>query len=82
MRMDGARALIVAAALAATLLLGGCGCSSCGGGGGGTPVPPQPVVKPDFALVDVNPNSGTHQASVSPRQHLTRVSAWYFGHAT
>lgn len=37
---------------------------------------------PDFALADVNPNSATHARTVGPRQHLGRVSAWYFGHAT
>ncbi len=68
--------------LALAIVFAGCGgCGGCdsGGGGGGTPTA---QLKPDFSLDDVNPNSGTHQASVSPRQHLTRVSAWYFGHAT
>ena len=37
---------------------------------------------PDFSLTDVNPNSATHDQAVSPRDHLARVSAWYFGHAT
>ena len=37
---------------------------------------------PDFSLPDVNPNSKTHDQPVSPRQHLGRISAWYFGHAT
>ena len=77
MRTEWVRALTTGAVLAGALLLGG-----CGGGGGGTSAPPQTAMKPDFMLPDVNPNSSTHQASVSPRQHLTRVSAWYFGHAT
>ena len=37
---------------------------------------------PDFSLSDVNPNSQTRDQQVSPRQHLGRISAWYFGHAT
>lgn len=36
----------------------------------------------DFELVDVNPNSTTHNQPVSPRDFLGSVSAWYFGHAT
>lgn len=39
-------------------------------------------VMPDFALVDVNSTSSTHEQSVSPREYLQQVSAWYFGHAT
>lgn len=64
------------------LLLAGlliCGCSDddpvASGGDAGTPVP-------DFTLVDVNPTSTTNGQGVSPRDHLQRVSAWYFGHAT
>jgi hypothetical protein len=45
------------------------------------PLPAQTVV-PDFSLTDVNPNSATSGQAVSPRQQLTRISAWYFGHAT
>jgi hypothetical protein len=37
---------------------------------------------PDFALTDVNPNSATHDSTISPRDYLGDVSAWYFGHAT
>ena len=37
---------------------------------------------PDFSLQDVNPNSKTRDQMVSPRQHLGRISAWYFGHST
>jgi hypothetical protein len=36
---------------------------------------------PDFALVDVNPDSATHDQSVSPRDYLEQVSGWYFGGA-
>lgn len=36
----------------------------------------------DFELVDVNPNSTTHNQPVSPRDFLGSVSAWYFGHST
>jgi len=37
---------------------------------------------PDFQLVDVNPASATAGESLSPRDYLEQVSAWYFGHAT
>jgi hypothetical protein len=42
----------------------------------------QPRPEPDFALVDLNPVSSSYNTSCSPRQHLGRISAWYFGHAT
>lgn len=49
--------------------------------------PPPPVfpvggLAPDFTLTDVNPNSATHNADVSPGDYLTTVSAWYFAPAT
>jgi hypothetical protein len=75
--MTGRRALFLGI-LAAWLVASACGGSGDSGGGG--PVPGAPA--PDFALKDLNPNSATHQADVSPRQHIGRVSAWYFGHAT
>ena len=62
--------------LASALLLPACG----GGGGGSSSGPPAPM--PDFLLVDVNTASTTYNASVSPRDYLTQVSGWYFGHAT
>ncbi len=39
-------------------------------------------IVPDFSLVDVNATSDLHNQSVSPRDYLGGVSAWYFGHAT
>lgn len=39
-------------------------------------------VVPDFSLKDVNATSATFEQAVSPRDHLMKVSAWYFGHAT
>lgn len=45
------------------------------GEGEGTP-------QPDFDLTDVNPASERFEQSVSPRDYLDQVSAWYFGHAT
>lgn len=36
----------------------------------------------DFSLVDVNPNSPSYNQSISPRQYIGKMSAWYFGHAT
>lgn len=40
------------------------------------------AMMPDFELVDVNPNSASFELSVSPRDHLGQVSAFYFTHAT
>jgi hypothetical protein len=37
---------------------------------------------PDFALVDANTTSPTHEQSVSPRDYLEQVSGWYFGNAS
>jgi len=48
-----------------------------GGSGGMSAMP-----KPDFKLIDTNPNSPTVNQEVSPSQFLGKVSAWYFGHGT
>jgi len=53
--------------------------AACGGGSSG---PQAPVVVADFLLPDVNSTSTTFNTDVSPRDHLGRVSAWYFGSAT
>ncbi|MHC4451395.1 MAG: hypothetical protein ACYS0E_14865 [Planctomycetota bacterium] len=50
--------------------------AACGGGSSA------PVVAADFLLPDVNSTSTTFDTDVSPRDHLGRVSAWYFGSAT
>jgi hypothetical protein len=66
--------------LGAALLVGGCGgCDNCGAAPGGQ-TPFNQV--PDFTLSDVNPNSTTHQAPVSPRNYVGSVSAWYFSYGT
>jgi hypothetical protein len=39
-------------------------------------------VFPDFSLVDQNPNSASFEQEISPRDHLKKVSGWYFIHAT
>lgn len=39
-------------------------------------------VLPDFSLVDANSTSNRFEQSVSPRDYLEEVSAWYFGHAS
>jgi hypothetical protein len=36
----------------------------------------------DFRLPDVNTHSATHGTRVSPRDHLGRVTGWYFATAT
>jgi hypothetical protein len=53
-----------------------------GAGGGGAGGGIVPTLVPDFAILDANPNSATSGQLVSPRDHLGRVSAWYFGHST
>lgn len=40
------------------------------------------TIAPDFGLVDLNPSSAHYQATVSPRDYLGQVSAYYFGHST
>ena len=35
----------------------------------------------DFLLEDVNDTSATYQQGVSPRDHLGRISAWFFSQA-
>ena len=68
----GARRL--APLLALALLAAACGKDD--------PAGPSQQVMPDFTLVDVNPTSATVAQTVSPRDYLQKVSAWYFGHAT
>ncbi len=53
-------------------------------GGSGSPSTPQASDQalPDFALADVNAESARYQENVSPRDYLSQVSAWYFGHST
>jgi hypothetical protein len=46
------------------------------------PAGPGPGQVPDFSLKDVNSTSATFDEAVSPRDHLEKMSAWYFGHAT
>ncbi|MAF26909.1 MAG: hypothetical protein QF819_09505 [Gemmatimonadota bacterium] len=64
------------AGLALLLVLAACG-KETGTGPGGSAHP-----APDFALADQNPTSSTAGEAVSPRDHLDRVSGWYFGSAT
>ena len=67
-----------APALALCLALAFIGCGDDDPAGPG----PGPGVVPEFSLKDVNPTSATFDQAVSPRDHLEKVSAWYFGHAT
>jgi len=57
-----------------SLLAALAGCSSGSG--------PASQQAPDFALLDVNPTSTSFDQPVSPRDHIGRTSAWYFGAAT
>jgi hypothetical protein len=70
---------VVRAGLVAGLLLATAGCNGDDPSG---PAPAPSDTAPDFSLLDVNPTSATFDQAVSPRDHLQRVSAWYFGHAT
>ena len=67
--------LLVVAVLSAAFVAAGCKDDSQNGG-------PLTGLAPDFALKDVNSNSATHDSTISPRAYLSKVSAWYFGHAT
>jgi hypothetical protein len=58
----------------------GCGHDSPSSPDSGVSLPANAA--PDFRLLDVNPNSATHDQLVSPRRYLHKVSAWYFGHST
>lgn len=73
--------VIIALLLGAGFYVLGCGDDSPSGPGNQTRNLPSGTV-PAFSLVDVNPNSQTHDEPVSPRDYLDKVSAWYFGHAT
>lgn len=37
---------------------------------------------PNFQLLDANPNSPRAAQSVSPRDYVDKISAWYFIHST
>ncbi len=54
--------------------------TACGGGAANAPVADGPV--PEFGLQDVNATSQRLGQTVSPRDYLGQVSAWYFGHST
>jgi hypothetical protein len=64
----------------AVLLVSGSGCSPDDSQGSGASRPTGVV--PDFQLKDENPNSPLYGQVVSPRDHLQKVSGWYFLHAT
>jgi hypothetical protein len=66
--------------LPALLLLFGCGEDSPSSPSGPGPDRASPV--PAFSIPDVNSTSPRFSDMVSPRDYLTAVSAWYFGHAT
>jgi hypothetical protein len=63
----------------------GDGGGSTTGDGGGTTTDgggSEDLALPDFALVDLNPNSPLYGRSISPRDYLEQVSGWYFTHAS
>jgi hypothetical protein len=68
------RQILTLAFLAGALFLAACGDDDSG--------PTTGTPAPDFALTDVNPNSATHDSTISPRDYREKISAWYFGHAT
>jgi len=64
--------------LTMAVLVAACSDDNPAAPGGGLPE----GVVPDFSIADVNPTSASYDQAVSPRDHLQKVSAWYFGHAT
>jgi len=36
----------------------------------------------DFVFTDLNPTSSTHDQTISPRDYINSVTAWYFAGAT
>lgn len=74
-RIPVTRRLALAPLVALALLVGACSDDD-------PAKPAETGAMPDFQLVDVNPASPTYAQSVSPRDYLQKVSAWYFGHAT
>ncbi|MCY1054432.1 hypothetical protein [Nannocystis sp. SCPEA4] len=57
------------------LALAGCAGDGSGIVGSGEPAP-------DWKLVDVNPDSATHEQARGPSDYAGSVSGWYFAHAT
>jgi hypothetical protein len=43
---------------------------------------PPPNMASDFLLADMNVISPTFAHTISPRDYLGSLSAWYFGHST
>ena len=83
------RILLPLLLLATSVFSGSCGGGSSGDGRPDDGIcaqpsgdPPELGVVPDFRLRDMNLNSATALTCVSPRDYLTRVSAWYWGHTT
>ena len=76
MREHRSRRLVLAGLLTG-LVFTGCDSSS-------SIVEPDPTggVVSDFALEDANTTSPLYDTPVSPRDYLTKISGWYFGHAT
>ena len=58
---------------------------ACGGGSSDSASAPQsdpaPNMVPDFQLVDLNSTSSTYNQTISPRDYLGMVPAFYFTHA-
>ena len=71
-----------ASRLALVLLAALFAAAGCGDDSPNKPDPTPSGQVPDFALLDVNPNSPSSATQVSPRDYQGKVSAWYFGHST
>jgi len=63
-------------------MAGSSGTAGSGGAAGSGGSMMAVVPKPDFGLVDTNPNTSTFGQTISPRDYTGQVSAWYFGHST
>ena len=73
--------LVVLAVAAVMVLPAGCADDDSGGTILGPVAHPENAA-PDFAILDINPDSPRHDEMVSPRDYVGQISAWYFGHAT
>jgi len=76
MRILGPRRIALTGLLAGLVLTGCSSASSIVESG------PTGGVVSNFALLDENPTSPSYNTAVSPRDYLTKISGWYFGHAT
>ncbi|MBZ5715151.1 hypothetical protein [Nannocystis pusilla] len=64
------------------LFAGALALAGCAEGSGTTGIVGSGEPAPDWKLVDVNPDSATHEQARGPSDYAGSVSGWYFAHAT